>query len=152
MIHIPAAYLDLVNGPPVAALTTVMPDGQPQTTAVWCNYDGTDILVNTMKGFRKEKNMRSNPKVTLLGYDPRQPLRSLEIRGTVVEMTEQGALEHLDALSRLYTGVSPYFGACVPLELKETETPVLCRIRPRHVVTLDARGTPSIDHEEVEQA
>jgi hypothetical protein len=52
-----------------------------------------------MRGFRKEKNMRRNPKVTLLCYDPRQPLRSIEVRGTVVEMTEVGAMEHLDSLA-----------------------------------------------------
>jgi len=136
---IPKSFLDLANGPRVAALTTVMPDGQPQTTVVWCDFDGTHLRVNTMRGFRKEKNMRVNSKVTLLCYDPRQPLRSLEIRGTVVEMTEDGALEHLDGLSKLYTGKSPYFGTCVPEELKESETPILCKILPLHVVTLDAR-------------
>jgi PPOX class probable F420-dependent enzyme len=135
---IPESYLDLVNGPRVAALTTVMSDGQPQTTVVWCNFDGAHVLVNTMRGFRKEKNMRSNPKVTLLCYDPRHPLRFIEVRGTVIEMTEVGALEHLDSLSELYVGQSPYFGVCVPAELRERETPVLCRILPTHVVTLDA--------------
>jgi hypothetical protein len=45
-----------------------------------------------MKGFRKEKNMRLDPKVSLLAYDPKNPLRNLEIRGTVVEMTEEGAV------------------------------------------------------------
>jgi PPOX class probable F420-dependent enzyme len=150
MNKIPEDYLDLVNGPPVAALATVMPDGQPQTTAVWCNYDGEHMLVNTMRGFRKEKNMRLNPKVTLLCYDPKEPLRSLEVRGTVVEMTEERALEHLDGLSMLYTGAAPYFGACVPAELKEKETPVLCRIAPTRIVTLDARPrrNPSVPRRE----
>ncbi len=138
---IPAEYLDLVNGPRVAALTTIMPDGQPQTTVVWCDFDGTHVRVNTMRGFRKEKNMRSNPRVTLLCFDPRQPLRSLEIRGVVVEMTEIGAMEHLDGLSQLYTGRTPYFGECVPAELRQVEFPVLCIIQPIHVVTLDARNT-----------
>ena len=136
---IPEAFLDLVNGPPVAALTTVMPDGRPQTTPVWCNFDGVHVLVNTMRGFRKERNMRLNPRVTLLCYDPRQPLRALEVRGQVVEMTETGALDHLDRLGELYTGQRPYFGAVVPAELRATETPVLCKILPTHVVTLDAR-------------
>ena len=137
-IKMPESHYDLLDGPPVAALTTVMPDGQPQTTVVWCNFDGTHVLVNTMRGFRKEKNMRCNPKVTLLAYDPRNPLRFVEVRGTVVEMTEAGAMEHLDRLCELYTGRRPYFGACVPAELRQTETPVLCRILPTHVVVLDA--------------
>ena len=137
--EIPAAFLDLINAPPVAALTTLMPDGQPQTTVVWCDFDGTFVRVNTMRGFRKEKNMRLNPRVTLLCYDPRQPLRYLEVRGTVVEMTESGAMAHLDALGRRYTGLSPYFGGCVPAELAATEAPVLCLIRPTCIVALDAR-------------
>ena len=136
---IPESHRDLVNGPRVAALTTVMPDGRPQTTAVWCNFDGQHVLVNMMRGFRKEKNMRRDPHATLLCYDPSEPLRSLEIRGLVVELTEVGAGEHLDELSVLYTGKAPYFGNCVPAELAATETPVLGRILPTHVVALDAR-------------
>jgi PPOX class probable F420-dependent enzyme len=136
---IPESYYDLVNCPRVAALTTLMPDGMPQSTVVWCDFDGTYVRVNTMRGFRKEKNMRLNPKVTILAYDTRQPLRSLEVRGTVVEMTEEGALEHLDRLSELYTGLTPYFGNCVPAEFKEREVPVLCKILPTHITVLDAR-------------
>jgi len=139
MNKIPDDFLDLVNCPRVAALTTIMPDGRPQTTVVWCDFDGKYVRVNTMRGFRKERNMRADPKVTLLCFDPREPLRSLEIRGRVFEMTEVGALEHLDGLSEKYTGAKPYFGACVPMEFKEREVPVLCRILPVHVVTLDAR-------------
>ena len=137
--EIPPDFLDLIDAPPVAALTTLMPDGRPQTTVVWCDYDGAYVRINTMRGFRKEKNMRGNPRVTLLCYDPHEPLRYLEVRGTVVEMTESGAMEHLDALGLRYTGIRPYFGGCVPAELAATETPVLCRIRPTCVVALDAR-------------
>ena len=137
--EIPPDFLDLVNAPRVAALTTLMPDGRPQTTVVWCDFDGAYVRINTMRGFRKEKNMRRNPRVTLLCYDPREPLRYLEVRGMVVDMTEDGAMEHLDALSLRYTGLAPYFGGCVPAELAATETPVLCRIRPTCVVALDAR-------------
>jgi len=136
---IPAEFLDLVDGPPVAALSTLMPNGGPRTTAVWCDFDGAYVRVNTMRGFRKERNMRLNPRVTLLCFDPREPLRYVEVRGVVAEMTEAGAREHLDGLSLRYTGLTPYFGGCVPAELAATETPVLCRIRPVHVVCLDAR-------------
>jgi len=135
---IPDDFADLAECPPVAALTTVMPDGSPQTSVVWCDFDGTYVRVNTMRGFRKEKNMRANPLVTLLCYDPRRPLRSLEIRGRVVEMTEDGAMEHLDGLSVKYTGVGPYFGGCIPAHFRETEVPTLCRIKPTRVVTLDS--------------
>jgi PPOX class probable F420-dependent enzyme len=136
---IPSAFLDLVDCPPVAALTTVMPDGAPQTSVVWCDFDGTCVRVNTMRGFRKEKNMRANPLVTLLCFDPAEPLRYLEVHGTVEVMTEDGAMDHLDGLSLRYAGAAPYFGRCIDAKFRETETPVLCRIRPTRVVTLDCR-------------
>lgn len=136
---IPSQFLDLADCPPVAALTTVMPDGTPQTSVVWCDFDGTYLRVNTMRGFRKEKNMRANPKVTLLCFDPRETLRYLEVRGTVVEMTEDGAVGHLDGLSMRYTGAAPYFGHCIDAKFRDTETPVLCRILPTHVVARDWR-------------
>jgi hypothetical protein len=83
--------------------------------------------------------MRRDPKVTLLCYDPREPLRYLEIRGTVVEMTEDGALAHLDALGSKYAGRPiHYFGDCIPARFADTEVPVLCRITPTRVVALDA--------------
>lgn len=139
--QIPSSHRDLVECPAIAALTTVMPDGYPQTSVVWCDFDGEFVRVNTMRGFQKERNMRRNPRVTLLCYDPRQPLRYLEVRGTVVEMTEQGAAEHLDALASKYAGRSiRYFGDAIPAEFAKTETPILCRIRPTHVVGLDARS------------
>jgi len=137
---IPASHLDLVDGPRVAALTTLMPDGYPQTSVVWCDHDGECLRVNTMRGFQKERNMRRDPRVTLLCYDPREPLRYLEIRGRVVEMTEEGAMAHLDALSSKYAGRPVrYFGDVLPASLAETEVPVLCRVRLTHVVAVDAR-------------
>ena len=144
--QIPASHRDLVECPPVAALTTVMPDGYPQTSVVWCDFDGTHVRVNTMRGFQKERNMRRDGRVTLLCYDPRQPLRFLEVRGTVVDMTEDGAAAHLDALaSRYLARPVRYFGDVIPVQFAESEIPVLCRIRPTHVVALDAtaRGVGS---------
>ncbi len=134
---IPATHRDLVDAPPVAALTTLLPSGGPQTSVVWCDFDGRDIRVNTMRGFQKERNMRRDPRVTLLCYDPRRPLRSLEVRGVVVEMTEDGAARHLDDLASRYAGRPiHYFGDCIPARFAETEVPVLCRIRPMRVVAL----------------
>jgi PPOX class probable F420-dependent enzyme len=117
------------------ALSTVMPDGQPHTTPVWCNRQGDYILINVMKGFRKERDMRRNPHVSLLAYDPRDPLRHIEIRGCVVEMTEDGAAEHNDALARLYLGKpqARFFGDAVPADLQSKYTPIRVRIAPTHV-------------------
>ena len=138
-VEIPASHRDLVECPPVAALTTVMPDGYPQTSVVWCDFDGECVRLNTMRGFGKERNMRRHPRVTLLCYDPREPLRYLEVCGTVVEMTEEGAGRHLDLLASKYAGRPiHYFGDAIPARFAETEVPKLCRICPTHVVALDA--------------
>jgi PPOX class probable F420-dependent enzyme len=135
MKHIPESHLDLIDGPYVVVLSTLMPDGQPQTTPVWCSHEGDFIFINVMKGFRKEKNMRLNPHVSLLAYDPKNPLRNIEIRGQVVEMTETGAIEHNDQLARLYLGNphATFFGDAVPAELQARFVPIRVKIAPTHI-------------------
>jgi hypothetical protein len=130
---IPESHRDLLAGPVNVVLTTLMPNGQPQTTPIWCNLDGDDVLINTMKQFRKQKNMRLNPKVTLLAYRLGQPLHNIEVRGRVVEMIEEGALEHLNELNMLYGGGPEFFGDSVDAELRHKFTPVKVRIRPVRV-------------------
>ena len=131
-ILIPDSHRGLFDGDSCVALTTIMPDGQPQITPVWCNLDRDYVLINTMRGFRKEKNMRENPKVTLLAFNPKQPLHSIEIRGIVVEMTVEGALEHLDQLTQLYMHKpdARFFGDSIPAELQTSYIPVKIKIAP----------------------
>jgi PPOX class probable F420-dependent enzyme len=147
--RVPDAFVDLAECPPAAVLTTITKDGYPQTSVVWCDLergpaDVGDILrINTMAGFAKTRNMARDPRVTVLAFDPREPLRCLEIRGRVVEMTEVGAAAHLDAIASKYMGRPVrYFGECIPLRFADTEVPVLCRIRPDRIVANDW-GTPS---------
>lgn len=132
---VPQSHRALLNGPYWAALTTVMPDGQPQTTPVWCNCEGDYVLINTMRGFRKEKNMRTNPHVTLFVYDPSNPFHNIEVRGLVAGMTETGAVEHNDRLAQLYLGrpEARFFGDAIPAELSVNFHPVKVSIKPVHV-------------------
>lgn len=85
---IPDSHKDLIDGPYWAALTTILPDDPPQTTPVWCNRAGDYVLIHTMRGFRNANNMRTDPHVTVLVYDSRDPSRTIEVCGLVVEMTE----------------------------------------------------------------
>jgi PPOX class probable F420-dependent enzyme len=135
MKNIPASHLELIDGPYTVVLSTIMPDGQPQTTPVWCNRKDNYIFINVMKGFRKEKNMRLNPKVSLLAYDPKNPLHNIEIRGLVIEMSEHGAAEHNDELVQLYLGKADtkFFGDAVPKDLQARYTPVRVKISPTHI-------------------
>ena len=130
---IPDSHKDLLEGAVNVVLTTVMPDGQPQSTPVWCNLDGNVVLINTMRQFRKAKNIQVNPMVSLLAYRLKEPLRYIEVRGRVAEVTEDGALEHLNELNMLYTGLPNFFGDSVDPKLKDTLTPLKIKIEPIRV-------------------
>lgn len=135
---IPDSYRDLLEGPIFAILTTLMPDGQPQSSVVWADYDGAHVLVNTAKGRQKERNMSARPKVTVLAIDTNQPYRWIEVRGEVVEITEEGGVDHIDKMARLYTGSPSYYGHVSPAAQADQETRVICRIRPTRVVAFGA--------------
>jgi PPOX class probable F420-dependent enzyme len=84
-----------------------MPDGSPQVTPVWIDYDGTYILVNTAQGRAKDRNMRRDGRVALSILDPNDAYRRVSIRGRVVEVTTEGAHDHIDYLAQKYWG-RPY--------------------------------------------
>ena len=132
---IPDSHKDLIEGPVVATLATIMPNGQPHTTIVWCSYDGTHINIITSRGLQKEKNMQANPRVSLMALDPQNPARYLEVRGIVDEITEDGALAKLNEHTQLYRGKPTYYGHIVPMERLGSRTHVICKIRPTKVIT-----------------
>jgi PPOX class probable F420-dependent enzyme len=106
--RIPEAFLDLFKKPILAHLATLMPDGSPQVTPVWIDYDGEHILVNTWPDRAKGRNMLARPQVALDIVDPDDPFRYLSVRGRVVDATEEGAAEHIDTLARRYMGLERY--------------------------------------------
>ena len=109
MTAIPEKYLDLVKQKKAfASLATVMPDGSPQVTPVWFDYDGSHVRVNTAKGRVKARNMEQGSKVALSIMDPDNSYRYVQVRGTVTRATEDGAREHIDALTRKYLGQDTY--------------------------------------------
>jgi PPOX class probable F420-dependent enzyme len=108
MAAIPEKYKDLLEKVAFANLATVMPDGAPQVTPVWFDYDGRHIIVNTAKGRVKDRNMRANPRVALSIMDPANPYRYLEIRGKVAEVTEEGADAHIDKQAKRYLNLDKY--------------------------------------------
>ena len=131
---IPDSHKDLLDGPVVVSLSTVMADGQPQSSPVWCSFDGSHILVNTARGRQKDKNLTKRPMATILAVDPENPYRYLEIRGKVDGVTEEGALDHINQLAQIYVGASEYFGGVAPLEMKDQQTRVIYKIKPTRVV------------------
>jgi PPOX class probable F420-dependent enzyme len=105
---IPEKYQDLFQKKAFANLATLMPDGKPQVTPVWCDFDGKHVLVNSAKGRVKDRNMRRDPRVSLALVDPDNPYRYLQLQGRVVEITEAGADQHIDYLAKKYLGVDKY--------------------------------------------
>ena len=126
MATIPHNFIDLFQKKAFGQLATLMPDGSPQVTPVWVDYDGRYILVNSARGRVKDQNMRRDPRVGMDIVDPDNPYRHLSIRGRVVEITEQGADEHIDRMAQKYLGVDRYPGR------QPGEVRVLYKIEPTH--------------------
>jgi PPOX class probable F420-dependent enzyme len=132
---IPLEYRDLLEGPVVVSLVTIMPDGQPQATPIWCDYDGEHVIVNTARGRQKDRNMTANPNVVVLAIDPQNPYRWIEVRCTVASSSEEGAIDVINGLSKLYRGNEDYYASMPDLRGKETR--VTYKIRPDRI---NARG------------
>ncbi len=128
MASIPEKYLDLFQKRAFANLATLMPDGQPQVTPVWCDWDGRHVLVNTAAGRQKDRNMRRDPRVSLAILDPENPYRYVEIRGRVAERTQEGAAAHIDKMAKKYLDKDKYPYA------QPGEVRVLFKIEPEHAV------------------
>ena len=135
-LPIPESHLDLLTRPIHGVLTTMMPDGQPQSSLMWCDFDGECARFNTTAERQKGRNMQTNPRVTLLIIDPLDTARFIEIRGTA-ELTTSGALEHLDEITREYTAHPQFYGYVYPHEQRGRETRLIGRIHATKI-TLDA--------------
>lgn len=139
LLTIPESHRDLLTTPVYGVLSTMMPDGQPQSSLVWIDYDGQFVLINTTLERQKGRNMQANPLVTLLAVDPRNSSRWIEIRGRVAEISREGAEAHADCLTERYSGGRQhhFYGDVRPVEMRDYETRVIVRIEP-HKIALDA--------------
>jgi PPOX class probable F420-dependent enzyme len=99
--------LDLLNGTSTCYLATSMADGSPQLTQTWVDTDGEHVLINSVRTHVKVRNVERDPRVALAISDPANPSRFFQVRGRVLRVTTDGAVDHVDALSQRYTG-GPY--------------------------------------------
>ena len=136
-VSIPESHLYLLLQPVNGVLTTLMPDGQPQMSIVWVDFDGESILINTTLERQKGVNMRANSKVNVLVIDPNNLDRYLEIRGAVTGYTQDGAIEHVDKQTQAYSNNKQkhYYGDIYPEEQQQKETRVIFKISPVKVNT-----------------
>ena len=135
MVLIPDNARDLFERPVVCALATIMPDAQPQVNPVWCDYDGQYVRINTARGRQKDRNMTNRAKVTVMLVDPKDDGHWVEVRGHVVEITEDGAVEHISALARKYEGRD--------FKVPQGQVRVTYKIEPDRVRAEGNQGNPS---------
>lgn len=124
---IPDKVLELIKKRSFAHLATLMPDGSPQVTPVWVDYDGDYVLVNSARGRQKDRNLMRDGRIAMSLLDPEDPYSYIQIRGKVVEITETGADEHIDLMAKKYLGKDKY-----PYR-KPGEVRVLYKIDPEKI-------------------
>jgi PPOX class probable F420-dependent enzyme len=110
-MQLPGPVLDLLRNRGVTYLATLMPDGSPQLTQTWVDTDGEFVIINTVDGHQKVRNIRRDPRVAVTVADPDDSSRFVQLRGQVVRETTDGAAEHIDLISHRYTGAPyPWYG------------------------------------------
>jgi PPOX class probable F420-dependent enzyme len=128
MEKIPASHQDILEKRAFAHVATIDADGEPQVTPVWIDYDGEYLLVNSQRGRKKDRNLRERPQVAISVQDPENPYRYLGVQGRVVDITEEGAAEHIHKLSRKYNGRD--------YTLNPGDVRVIYKIQPTNVWTM----------------
>jgi PPOX class probable F420-dependent enzyme len=136
---IPASHRDLLERPVCGVLTTLSSTGRPHSCLVWVDHDGRCALVNTTLQRWTGRNLAADPRLSLLVVDPEDAARFLQIRGHA-ELITEGAIEHLDTLTRRYTSHPAFYGHVHPAEQAALEQRVIVRIHARRI-TLDAIHT-----------
>jgi PPOX class probable F420-dependent enzyme len=107
IVKLPEDLLALLREPSTCYLATSMADGSPQLTQTWVDTDGEHVLINTVRGHLKVRNIERDPRVAVTISDPDKPSRYFQVRGRVVEVTTEGAAEHIEKLAQRYLG-GPY--------------------------------------------
>ena len=130
-VEVPERGREILEKRSIGSLATLMPDGSPQVTPVWVDLDGNEILVNTLEGRLKPRNIRRDPRVAISIPDPDEPTVALIVRGGA-ELTTDGAEEHADALAKKYLG-EDVFPWRAPGDVR-----MLIRVHPERVLMYGA--------------
>ena len=110
-MELPEGLLALLRQASPCFLATTMPDGSPQLTETWVDTDGEHVVINTVVGHQKAKNIERDPRVAVNVCDRSNPSRYYAIRGRVTSATTEGGAEHIEALAQRYLGTPyPWFG------------------------------------------
>ncbi|MEA9984362.1 PPOX class F420-dependent oxidoreductase [Subtercola sp. RTI3] len=103
--------LALLNSRALCYIATTMPNGSPQLTQTWVDTDGENVIINTVEGFQKLRNIERDPRVAVALSDPGNPSRYYQVRGTVTSTETEGAVEHIEKLAQNHLGTAyPWYG------------------------------------------
>ncbi|HUI90419.1 MAG TPA: PPOX class F420-dependent oxidoreductase [Anaerolineales bacterium] len=107
MVELTEELLALLRQPSTCYIATVMADGSPQVTQTWVDTDGEHIIINSVRGYVKIRNIERDPRVAVVVSSPDNPTRYFQVRGRVLKVTTDGAADHIEKLAQKYTG-KPY--------------------------------------------
>ncbi|HYM14784.1 MAG TPA: PPOX class F420-dependent oxidoreductase [Dehalococcoidia bacterium] len=125
-ISLTEAQRTLIEGKNFASVATINADGSPQVTPIWADFDGAHVLLNSEEKRRKVRNLKRDPRVSVSIFDQQNPYDYVEVRGRVVEITREGAAEHIDKMAKKYLGQDKYPGN------RPGDVRVIIRIEPEH--------------------
>src|SRR5215470_2557095 len=106
-IKLPDSAKKLLQDKAYGHVVTVGANGRPQTTMVWIDAEGDDVLFNTAEGRKKQLNLKKDPRVTISVQDRNNPQAYLVVHGKA-SMTESGADAHIDKLTKRFLGIDKY--------------------------------------------
>jgi len=123
-VEIPAEFQELLSSTAVAIVGTIGKHGEPQITPQWFLWDGQHVWISLVEGRQKLRNLRRNPRISVMIVDPARPTYYLELRGRVDELTPDPELALEQAIARKYVGEwsdveppgTPRFAASVVVE------------------------------------
>jgi PPOX class probable F420-dependent enzyme len=110
-VNLPEGLIALLRQPSLCFLATLMPDSSPQLTQTWAGTDGEHVVINTVQGHQKVKDVERDPRVAVNVCDVSRPSRYYAIRGQVVNITAEGGADHIEALAQRYLAAPyPWYG------------------------------------------
>jgi PPOX class probable F420-dependent enzyme len=130
IVKLSEELLVLLRQPSICYIATSMADGSPQITQTWVDTDGKYVIINSVQGYVKMKNIERDPRVAVTISDPNNPSRYFQIRGRVVAVTADGGVEHIETLARKYLGTAyPWYGG-------RDQIRVIMRIEPEKISSM----------------
>ena len=131
MVELTESAKALIEAKNLVHFVTLMPDGSPKVTPLWVDHDGTHVSSTPLRAVRSRATLLATPASPCRSQTAVNPYTYVQIRGKVVEVTTDGAWDHICKMNNKYLGNLNY-------PKREGETRLLVRIAPEHISGRDA--------------